>query len=77
MPEGYDLLATGTATGVDRALCLWDAPSVADLQRTLDEMVGTAARNDCFALAPERSYVAPPAVAEVPAQTAAPTRVDA
>ena len=54
LPEGFALLATGTSQGVDRALCLWRAPSVEELQRTLDDVVGDAAVNDCFAMADDR-----------------------
>ena len=54
LPEGFELLATGTSQGVDRALCLWRAPSVEQLQRTLDDVLGDAAVNDCFAMADDR-----------------------
>lgn len=54
LPEGFELLATGTSQGVDRALCLWRAPSVEQLQRTLDDVLGGAAANDCFAMADDR-----------------------
>ncbi len=61
LPEGFELLATGTSAGVDRVICLWRAPSADALQGTLDEMLGSAARNDCFALAEDRVLVAPSA----------------
>lgn len=54
LPEGFELLATGTSQDVDRCLCLWRAPSVASLQRTLDDVTGDAAVNDCFAMADDR-----------------------
>lgn len=54
LPEGFELLASGTSQGVDRALCLWRAPSVEQLQHTLDDVCGSAAVNDCFAMADDR-----------------------
>jgi hypothetical protein len=58
LPAGLELLATGTAQGVDRAICLWRAPSVAELQTTLDEMTGAFAVNDCFAVSDGFTIVA-------------------
>ena len=54
LPEGVELLATGTSQGVDRALCFWRAPSVEQVQTMLDELLGSAAANDCFAMADDR-----------------------
>jgi hypothetical protein len=58
LPAGLELLATGTAQGVDRAICLWRAPSVAEVQTTVDEMAGAFAVNDCFAASDEFTVVA-------------------
>ena len=57
-PAGLELLATGTAQGIDRAICLWRAPGVAQLQTALDEMAGAFAVNDCFAVSDEFTIVA-------------------
>ena len=56
-PAGYELLATGTSQGVDRAICLWRAPSVEQLQATLDELAGQIAVNDCFGVSDEFTLV--------------------
>lgn len=53
MPEGIALEATGTATDVSRAICLWRAPSVEVLQETLDRILGGLAANDCFGVSDE------------------------
>ena len=57
-PAGLELLATGTAQGSDRAICLWRAPSVEQLRATLDEMAGRFAVNDCFALSDDFTLLA-------------------
>jgi hypothetical protein len=56
-PAGLELLATGTSQDVDRAICLWRAPSVEQLQTTLDEMAGEIAVNDCFGVSDEFTSV--------------------
>ncbi len=35
-PEGFELLATGTAHGSGRAICLWRAPIFYNLRAALD-----------------------------------------
>ncbi|MGR6964538.1 hypothetical protein ACU610_08775 [Geodermatophilus sp. URMC 61] len=57
LPADLELLTTGTAQGVDRAICLWRAPSVAQLQAFLDELAGRFAVNDCFAVSDEFTIV--------------------
>ena len=57
-PAGFELLATGTSQGVDRAICLWRAPSVEQLQATLDQVAGQIAVNDCFGVSDEFTLVA-------------------
>jgi hypothetical protein len=57
---GLELLSTGTSADIDRALCLWRAPSLETAQSVLDETVGQYAQNDCFALADETVVVAGP-----------------
>ena len=52
-PAGLELLATGTSQDVDRAICLWRAPSVGELQTVLDQLAGRFAVNDCFAVSDE------------------------
>jgi hypothetical protein len=56
-PAGLELLATGTSQDVDRAICLWRAPSVEQLQTTLDEIAGEIAVNDCFGVSDEFTSV--------------------
>ncbi|SDL90075.1 hypothetical protein SAMN05660642_01184 [Geodermatophilus siccatus] len=56
-PPGFELLATGTSRGADRAICLWQAPSVAQLQAVLDELAGRFAVTDCFAVSEEFTQV--------------------
>jgi hypothetical protein len=57
-PEGFELLATGTAHGSGRAICLWRAPSVEQLRAALDERAGRFAVNDCFAVSDEFTLLA-------------------
>ena len=57
-PAGFELLATGTAQGSDRAICLWRAPSVEERRATLDRMAGSFAVNDCFAVSDQFTLVA-------------------
>jgi hypothetical protein len=61
LPEGVELLATGTSGAADRAICLWRAPSVEAAQGLLDGSFGRVAVNDCFAVAEDSVYVAAPA----------------
>lgn len=57
-PEGFELLATGTADDLSRTVCLWRAPSVQALQAMLDEGFGHLLINDCFAVTEESVIVA-------------------
>jgi hypothetical protein len=63
LPEGFVLHCTMTSDDVTKAICLWDAPSAAQLQSMLDDTFQAAARNDCFAADPERSIGVPAAMA--------------
>jgi hypothetical protein len=56
-PAGLELLATGTSQDVGRAICLWRAPSVEQLQTTLDQIAGQIAVNDCFGVSDEFTSV--------------------
>ena len=47
-PPGFTLRSTVEATDGTRALCLWDAPSQAELQETLDSVLARVAINDVF-----------------------------
>ena len=58
-PPGFVLLGSVTQDDVSRAICIWDAPSLDDLQRMLDGMFGAAAVNDCFVADPARSFNLP------------------
>ncbi|WP_369133985.1 hypothetical protein [Modestobacter sp. I12A-02662] len=57
-PAGLELLATATSADVDRAICLWRAPGVEQLQSTLDQLAGQFAVNDCFAVSDEFTQIA-------------------
>lgn len=57
---GFVLLGSVTQDDVSRAICIWEAPSLDDLQRLLDGMFGPAAAlNDCFVADPARSFNLP------------------
>jgi hypothetical protein len=58
VPEGIELLATGTSTDVDRALCLWSGPSLEAVTELLDQVVGPLADNDAFAVYDESVVIA-------------------
>jgi len=67
-PPGFVLLGSITQDDVSRAICIWDAPGINDLQHMLDEMFGAAAVNDCFVADPARSFNLPaPKTATAPA----------
>ena len=59
LPSGFALLGSVTQDDASRAICIWDAPSLDDLQRMLDGMFGAASVNDCFAADPARSMNLP------------------
>jgi hypothetical protein len=58
-PPGFVLHGSITQDDVSRAVCIWDAPSVDDLQRYLDGLFGAAAVNDCFVADSARSINVP------------------
>jgi hypothetical protein len=58
-PPGFNLLGSVTQDDVSRVVCIWDAPSLDDLQRFLDGAFGAAAINDCFVADPARSLNLP------------------
>jgi len=45
-PSGFTIRSFVEAADGNRALCLWDAPSQAELQEQLDRTFGQAAVND-------------------------------
>ena len=51
LPEGVELLSTGTSEDIRRAVCIWRGPSVEALQTMLDQQLADTSINDCFALA--------------------------
>jgi hypothetical protein len=57
-PADLELLATGTSQDVDRASCLWRAPSVGPLPTTRDPLTGQFAVNDCGGVSDEFASVA-------------------
>jgi hypothetical protein len=59
LPPGFNLLGSVTQDDGSRVICIWDAPSLDDLQRYLDGAFGAAAENDCFAADPARSLNLP------------------
>lgn len=58
VPEGIELLATGTSADVDRAVCLWRGPSAEAVKEMLDQVLGGFAHNDVFALYDESVMIA-------------------
>jgi hypothetical protein len=68
LPPGYVLLGSVTQDDARRAMCIWEAPSLDDLQRLLDGAFGAAVVNDCFVADPARSVNLPaPQTATAPA----------
>jgi hypothetical protein len=57
LPEGVELLSTGTSEDIGRAVCIWRGPGVEALQTMLDQLLGETSINDCFALADEYTMV--------------------
>jgi hypothetical protein len=57
-PEGITLLATGTSTEVDRAVCLWSGPSLEAVSAFLTQAIGSIAENDVFAVYDESVAIA-------------------
>jgi hypothetical protein len=59
LPPGFALLGSVTQDDARRAMCIWEAPSLDDLQRLLDGAFGAAVVNDCFVADPARSVNLP------------------
>jgi hypothetical protein len=59
LPPGYALLASVTQDDVSRGMCIWEAPSLDDLQRLLDGAFGPGVVNNCFVADPARSVNLP------------------
>ena len=59
LPPGFAILASVTQDDARRAMCIWEAPSLDDLQRLLDGAFGEAVVNDCFVADPARSVNLP------------------
>ena len=55
----FTLLGSVTQDDASCAICIWDAPSLDGLQGMLDDMLGAASVNDCFAADPSRSINLP------------------
>jgi hypothetical protein len=58
LPEGIELLATGTSADVDRALCLWRGPSLEAVTTMLDQVTGHMAGYDAFRVYDESIIIA-------------------
>jgi hypothetical protein len=59
LPPGFALLGSVTQDDVSRGMCIWEAPSLEDLQRLLDGAFGEAVVNDCFVADAARSVNLP------------------
>ena len=46
LPPGFALLGSVTQDDASRGMCIWEAPSLDDLQRLLDGAFGEAVVND-------------------------------
>jgi hypothetical protein len=57
LPEGVELLSTGTSEDIQRAVCVWRGPSVEALQTMLDQLLAEISVNDCFALADQYTMI--------------------
>ncbi len=57
LPEGVELLSTGTSEDIRRAVCIWRGPSVEALQTMLDQQLADTSSNDCFALADQYTLI--------------------
>ena len=57
LPEGVELLSTGTSEDIRRAVCIWRGPTVEALQTMLDQMLADTSINDCFALADQYTMI--------------------
>ena len=58
-PPGFVLLGSVTQDDARRAMCIWEAPSLDELQNLLDGAFGDAVVNDCFVADPARSVNLP------------------
>ena len=67
LPPGFALLGSVTQDDVSRGMCIWEAPSLDDLQRLLDGAFGAAVVNDCFVADPGRSVNLPAPQTTAPA----------
>ena len=59
LPPGFALLGSVTQDDVSRGMCIWEAPSLEDLQRLLEEAFGDAVVHDVFVADPARSVNLP------------------
>ena len=59
LPPGFALLGSVTQDDVTRGMCIWEAPSLDELQRLLDGAFGEAVVNDCFVADSARSVNLP------------------
>jgi hypothetical protein len=59
LPPGFALLGSVTQDDVSRGMCIWEAPSLDELQRLLDGAFGEAVVNDCFVADAARSVNLP------------------
>jgi hypothetical protein len=59
-PPEMHLVTMATSEQVDRAVCLWQAPSPDFVREALDRVFGAAASSECFAVPDAFSYLAAP-----------------
>ena len=67
-PSGTRVLQFFPSTDGTLVTCLWESGSVADVQRYVDETLGSASRNLCYAVDATVAFAqAPSGIAERPA----------
>jgi hypothetical protein len=59
-PAGADGLQFYPASDGSGATCLWEAPSVESIQRYVDETLGDASSNLCYAVDAENAFARQP-----------------
>ncbi|MDQ6756893.1 MAG: hypothetical protein M3004_08150 [Bacteroidota bacterium] len=48
LPSGFKLHSVFPSTDMKAGTCVWEAPSVNDVQKFLDDNVGSVSKNTCY-----------------------------
>lgn len=59
-PQGVSVLQFYPAADSSRVVCLWEGPSVRDIQQYVDVELGDATSNTCFEVAAEPAFAERP-----------------